>query len=329
MDWGNCKDILVFLEQKEGKAVNVSLEALTPARTLAELTGGKVLALAVGTDNAAAAEKAAPLCDGVLCVEGADFGDGCTDAMACALTAIVEKYAPAAVLAGNTSLGRELTARLGARKGLGSAQDVTALKVEDGTPVWTVPLYGGTVLNDVVVDTVPVMATVRSGAFSRPEAGTAAPVTTETVAVPAEAVKSKVLEAVKEISEAVNLEEAKVIVTGGRGMGSKEHFALVEELAELLGGVVGATRPAIEDGWVSRAHQVGQSGKIVAPALYIACGVSGATQHVSGMSGSGYVVAINKDEDAPIFDVADVGIIGDVMQVLPVMIEEIRKRKAE
>ena len=147
--------------------------------------------------------------------------------------------------------------------------------------------------------------------------------------MPDEAVRSRVLETVQEISEAVNLEEAKVIVTGGRGMGSKENFALVEELAQLLGGVVGATRPAIEDGWVSRAHQVGQSGKIVAPALYIACGVSGATQHVSGMSGSGYVVAINKDEEAPIFDVADVGIVGDAVQVLPLMMEEIRRRRAE
>lgn len=329
MDWGNCKDILVFLEQKEGKVVNVSLEALTPARTLAGLTGGKVLALAVGTDNAAAAEKAAPLCDGVLSVEGAAFSDGCSDAMVCALEAMVNKYAPAAVLAGNTPLGRELTARLDARKGLGSVQDATALKIDNGTPVWTVPLYGGTVLNDVVVDTLPVVATVRSGAFSKPEAGEAAPVTAEAVEVPADAIKAKVVEAVKEISESVNLEEAKVIVTGGRGMGSQENFALVEELAQLLGGVVGATRPAIEEGWVSRAHQVGQSGKIVSPALYIACGVSGATQHVSGMTGSGYVVAINKDEDAPIFDVADVGIVGDVMKVLPAMIEEIRKRKAE
>ena len=116
MDWGNCKDILVFLEQKEGKVVNVSLEALTPARTLAGLTGGKVLALAVGTDNAAAAEKAAPLCDGVLSVEGAAFSDGCSDAMVCALEAMVNKYAPAAVLAGNTPLDRVITARVGARQ---------------------------------------------------------------------------------------------------------------------------------------------------------------------------------------------------------------------
>lgn len=147
---------------------------------------------------------------------------------------------------------RELTARLDARKGLGSVQDATALKIDNGTPVWTVPLYGGTVLNDVVVDTLPVVATVRSGAFSKPEAGEAAPVTAEAVEVPADAIKTKVVEAVKEISESVNLEEAKVIVTGGRGMGSQENFALVEELAQLLGGVVGATRPAIEEGWVSR-----------------------------------------------------------------------------
>ena len=207
--------------------------------------------------------------------------------------------------------------QLCARLGLGSVQDAIALTWDGDTPVWTVPLYGGTVLNDVVVDTLPVVATTRSGAFAKPEAGQAGPVTPVELQVPADAVKVKVAQAVKELSEAVNLEEAKVIVTGGRGMGSQENFALVEELAQLLGGVVGATRPAIEEGWVSRAHQVGQSGKIVSPALYIACGVSGATQHVSGMTGSGYVVAINKDEDAPIFDVADVGIVGDVMKVLP------------
>ena len=131
-----------------------------------------------------------------------------------------------------------------------------------------------------------------------------------------------------EAGEAVNLEDAKVIVTGGRGMGSEENYELCEELADVLGGVVGATRPVIENGWISRTHQVGQSGKIVAPDLYIACGVSGATQHVSGMSGSKYIIAINKDEEAPIFSVADLGIVGDVKQVLPILIEEFKKIKA-
>ena len=139
--------------------------------------------------------------------------------------------------------------------------------------------------------------------------------------------KAKVLDAAKEITEAIDLEGADVIVTGGRGMGDAEGFKLVEELAALLGGVVGASRPAIEAGWASRAHQVGQSGKIVAPRLYIACGVSGAMQHVSGIMGSKYIVAINKDEAASIFDIADVGIVGDVKEILPLLIEEIKARK--
>ena len=153
-----------------------------------------------------------------------------------------------------------------------------------------------------------------------------APVTEETVE--AVELRAVIKEAVKELSESVNLEDAEVIVAGGRGMGSAENFQMVHELAQLLGGVVGASRPAIEDGWVPRNHQVGQSGKIVAPKLYIACGISGATQHVSGMSGSGYIVAINKDEDAPIFEIADVGIVGSVTDILPLMIEEIKARKA-
>ena len=177
-------------------------------------------------------------------------------------------------------------------------------------------------------ENLPHIATVRSGSFAKNlDESRSGEVADEDVT--AGDVRTKVVETVKEIAESVNLEEAQVIVSGGRGMGSKDNFALVEQLAEVLGGVVGATRPAIEEGWVSRAHQVGQSGKIVAPKLYIACGISGATQHVSGMIGSGYIVAINKDEDASIFDVADVGIVGDVTKVLPVMIEEMKKRKAE
>ena len=140
-------------------------------------------------------------------------------------------------------------------------------------------------------------------------------------------IRSNFKETVKEIAESVNLEEAEVIVAGGRGMGSKENFDKLQELADILGGVVGCTRPAMESGWISRAHQVGQSGKIVAPKVYFAFGISGATQHVSGMIGSGYIIAVNKDEDAPIFDVADVGIVGGATEVLDIMIEEFKKNK--
>ena len=149
---------------------------------------------------------------------------------------------------------------------------------------------------------------------------------TMAAAVAEDAVRAKLVETVTEITELVNLEGADVIVAGGRGMVDAEGFKLVEELAQVLGGVVGASRPAIEAGWVSRAHQIGQSGKIVAPKLYIACGISGAMQHISGALGSKYIVAINKDEDASIFDVADVGIVGDVKEILPLMIQEIRKK---
>ncbi len=144
---------------------------------------------------------------------------------------------------------------------------------------------------------------------------------------PKGAVKARIVQVVKEITEQVDLESAQVVVAGGRGMGNAEGFKLVEELAALLGGVVGASRPAIEEGWVSRAHQIGQSGKTVAPKLYIACGISGAMQHISGAMGSGYIVAINKDEDAPIFGVADVGIVGDALEILPAMMDEIRARR--
>ena len=198
----------------------------------------------------------------------------------------------------------------------------------DGKVIYTRPAYGGTILEHIEVEGTAVV-TVRNGSFSKPETASNAGVTEKKVEIPADVIKAKIIDTVKEISESVNLEEAEVIVSGGRGMGNAENFKLVEELARVLGGVVGATRPAIEDGWISRAHQVGQSGKIVAPKLYIACGISGATQHTSGMSGSNYIVAINKDEDAPIFEIANVSIVGNVTEILPVMIEEMKKVKAE
>ena len=190
--------------------------------------------------------------------------------------------------------------------------------------------FNGSILTDVAIETPVKVVSIRGGSVPKnaPEAGKAGEIVKKAITVADDAIKFCVKNAVQEIAESVNLEEAEVIVSGGRGMGNAENFAALKELADLCGGVIGCTRPVYEEGWISRAHQVGQSGKIVAPKVYFAFGISGATQHVSGMIGSGYIVAVNKDEDAPIFDVADVGIVGNAMDVLPVMIEEIRKLKA-
>jgi len=311
--------ILVYLESVDGQPIKVSLEALNAAGQLAAQTGKKVAAVLVG-DASAAAVAATYGADEVITVAADAYQP---DAYTAILTALCQRYEASALLLGSTRDGKELAARVAARLGAGCITDAMALA--EGN--WVRAVYGGS-LQETVAAKGAAVVTVRSGTFGKPDqdAGRTAPVTEETVE--AVELRAVIKEAVKELSESVNLEDAEVIVAGGRGMGSAENFQMVHELAQLLGGVVGASRPAIEDGWVPRNHQVGQSGKIVAPKLYIACGISGATQHVSGMSGSGYIVAINKDEDAPIFDVADVGIVGNVTDILPLMIEEIKARKA-
>lgn len=309
---------LLFIETDGEKALGGSLELISAVKALdAEGT-----ALIVG--NRAAADTVAALEIPVIFTDTATDCDTLTEV----LSQTVKEQNPDIVLLANTALAKDIAPRIAGRMCLGCVSDVTGMSKTDGKVIYTRPAYGGTILEHIEVEGTAVV-TVRNGSFPKPEAASNAGVTEKKVEIPADAVKAKIVDTVKEISESVNLEEAQVIVSGGRGMGNAENFKLVEELARVLGGVVGATRPAIEDGWISRAHQVGQSGKIVAPKLYIACGISGATQHTSGMSGSNYIVAINKDEDAPIFEIANIGIVGNVTEILPVMIEEMKKVKAE
>ncbi len=312
--------ILVYLETVDGQIVKVSLEALNAAKKLAAQTSKAVAAVLVG-DAGAAASAGSYGADAVLTVAAEDHQ---AESYAAILAELYTRYNASCLVLGSTRDGKELAARVSAKAGVGCVTDAMDLTAEGG---WVRSIYGGSLQETVSLEGRGVV-TVRSGTFGKPEEtpGRTAPVTA--VDVETGALRAVIKETVKELAESVNLEDAEVIVAGGRGMGSAENFKLVHELAELLGGVVGASRPAIEDGWVPRNHQVGQSGKIVAPKLYIACGISGAMQHVSGMTGSGYIVAINKDEDAPIFDVADVGIVGNVNDVLPLMIEEIKARKA-
>lgn len=309
--------VLVYIETKEGAPVQGSLELLTAAKELGETC-------AVAIEDKEAAKKAAVLGAKVTVLK---TGDASEDAQTAALESYIKEIQPELVLFSGTQLGKMTWHRVWHRCfGAGCVTDATLIKPGENGVEFVRPAYGGTVLERMTVSGPIQFATVRSGSFAKPEAAEGS-VEEKDAPVAADALKAKVIDAAKEIAEAVDLEGAEVIVTGGRGMGNAENFKLVEELASLLGGVVGASRPAIEEGWASRAHQVGQSGKIVAPKLYIACGVSGAMQHVSGIMGSKYIVAINKDEAASIFDIADVGIVGDVKEILPLLIEEIKARK--
>ncbi|WP_315109991.1 electron transfer flavoprotein subunit alpha/FixB family protein [Clostridium intestinale] len=307
---------LLFIETDKEKVLGGSIELIS---ALKELDGEGT---AIVVNNKAVAEKASDFGVPVTFVDGASDCDTLTEI----LSEIVKEENPDVVLLANTPMAKDIAPRIAGRVGLGCVSDVTGISKDEGKIIYTRPAYGGTILEHIVVDGTAVV-TIRNGSFPKPEVVSKAEVTEKTIEVQADVVKAKIIDTVKEISESVNLEEAEVIVSGGRGLGSEENFKLVEELARVLGGVVGATRPAIENGWIPRTHQVGQSGKIVSPKLYIACGISGATQHTSGMSSSNYIVAINKDEEAPIFEIADVSIVGNVNEILPVMIEEMKKLK--
>lgn len=288
---------LIFVEKKDGSPVGASLELFSAAQAL----GAEAVAVSV-----------AP-------AEGALMEDVITDAVA----KKAQECGADLVLLAATPIGKLVCARIATRIGAGSVNDAIALACEDGKLQVTRPVYGGTIQETLQVETKAAVVSVRGASYPAPE--TVPDI--EELSSDAE-LRAKVVELIAEAGEAVNLEDAKVIVTGGRGIGSEENLGLCKELAEVLGGAVGGTRPVIENGWLPRVQQVGQSGKIVAPELYIACGVSGATQHISGMSGSKYIIAINKDEEAPIFSIADLGIVGDVKKILPLMIEEFRKKKA-
>ena len=214
----------------------------------------------------------------------------------------------------------------------GLTADCTALDVdeESGNVAWTRPAFGGNLMATILCpDHRPQIGTVRPGVFKKSDAvASAAEIIREDIHVADDQIRTQVLEIIREMSEEkVDLEGAEIIVSGGRGVGGPEGFEPIRALAKVLGATVGASRAAVDSGWIAHAHQVGQTGKTVGPKLYIACGISGAIQHLAGMSGSDVIVAINKDPDAPIFDIADYGVVGNLFEVLPVLTEEIRKAR--
>ncbi|MCI9119202.1 MAG: electron transfer flavoprotein subunit alpha/FixB family protein [Flavonifractor sp.] len=328
------KDLWVFIETNEdGTAKNVGLELLTPGKRMADKQGGALVAVVIGEHvDAAVGAANAHGADRIIVVDGPEYAHYSTDAYTIALCTLVEKYGPTSMLIGATNNGRDLGPRVSCRLKTGLTADCTALDIdeESGNVAWTRPAFGGNLMATILCpDHRPQIGTVRPGVFKK--CGLvigSAEIIKEDIRITQDQIRTQVLELIKEMdSEHVDLEGAEIIVSGGRGVGGPEGFAPVRALAKALGATVGASRAAVDSGWIAHAHQVGQTGKTVGPKLYIACGISGAIQHLAGMSGSDIVVAINKDPDAPIFDVADYGIVGNLFEVLPVLTEEILKAK--
>ena len=329
------KDFWVFVETNEdGTAKNVGIELLTPGRELADAQGGKLVAIVIGSNVDAAVEAAGKHgADQVIVVDGPEYKSYTTDAYAIALTTLIEKYGPLSMMIGATNNGRDLGPRVSCRMETGLVADCTALGIDEetGKVAWTRPAFGGNLTATILCpEHYPQIGTVRPGVFKKSdETENKAEIIKEDIHVEAEKIRTQILEILNDMDgEKVDLENADIIVSGGRGVGGPEGFEPVRELAKVLGATVGASRAAVDSGWISHAHQVGQTGKTVAPKLYIACGISGAIQHQAGMSGSDCIVAINKDPDAPIFDIADYGIVGDLFEVLPILTEEIKKSRA-
>ena len=240
------------------------------------------------------------------------------------LTDLINQTDPAVVLLAASTRGKDLTPRVAARLAVGLASDCTDIEVQEGRLLITRPIYAGKAVAKVVEETRPQMATVRPNIFPAPEPDTSSTAEVENIPVDTGDVRSKVIEMLKEAGERVELTEADIVVSGGRGMKGPENFALLEELADVLGAAVGASRAAVDAGWVDHSHQVGQTGKVVTPTLYIACGVSGSVQHMAGMQTSDIIVAINDDPHAPIFEIATYGIVGDLFKVVPMLTEKLK-----
>jgi electron transfer flavoprotein alpha subunit len=280
----------------------------------------------------AAAQAISYGADGVIVAEHANLDEYSTESYTYVLEKLVNKYKPAALFFGATNNGLDLAPRLACRLNTGIAADCTGLDLDEaGNVVWTRLSFNSKIMATVVCGKFrPQIGAIRPGVFKRAEPNTAlsGKVITEDIDVPASLIRTKLVGKIApETSETVDLETAEIIVTGGRGLGKPENFSIIRELADVLGATVGASRSAVDSGWISHDHQVGQTGKTVQPRVYIACGVSGAIQHVAGMSGSENVVAINTDEEASIFKITDYGVVGDLTKVVPELTKVVKEIK--
>ncbi len=326
----STNNVLVVAEQLDGQLKRISLECVAAAADIAGSLGGHVQAMVLGTSlPASLAEQLGQA--GARTVFVADDGslkNYAPERFAQIVADTARNTNPGVVLFGATARGRDLAPRVAAKLGVGLASDCTGFAVEDGRLIITRPIYAGKAIARVTLQSVPQMATVRPNIFPPAELATDRQAAIEAVAVGEITAHAVVEEFQAKGGDRPELTEANIIVSGGRGMGGPENYPVIEALADELGAAVGASRAAVDAGWRPHSDQVGQTGKTVSPSLYVACGISGAIQHLAGMRTSKVIVAINKDPDAPIFKVADYGIVGDLFDVVPALHEAIRELKA-
>jgi len=321
-----ARKVLTLAEVRDGALRNVSFEAIAAAKTIAE--GGEVVSVVVGASvRSLANELIAYGADRVIVVEHEKLAAYTPDGYAQALQAVVEQEKPEGIVFGHTALGKDLSPKLAAKWQSGLVSDVVAVEETGGNIVFTRPIYSGKAFEKKIVTDDFMFVTVRPNNIAPLEKDETRTGAVVDVQVDIKDLRTIVRDVVRKTAEGVDLSEAKVIVAGGRGVKSAEGFEPLKELANLLGGAVGASRGACDAGYCDYSLQIGQTGKVVTPDLYIACGISGAIQHLAGMSNSKVIVAINKDPEANIFKVADYGIVGDLFEVVPLLIEEFKKLK--
>ena len=340
------KGVYIFAQQVDNQLSGIAFELLGKAKDLAKDLNTEVSAILIGSGVKGLADQLAEYgADKVIVVDDPQLKDYRTEPYTHAMASVIEKYKPEIVLVGATAIGRDLGPRVSARVKTGLTADCTVLEIGDFplTPVpnqeqkhnqllMTRPAFGGNTIATIACpDNRPQMATVRPGVMQKiePIKGAKAVVEEFNPGFTPDNKYVEILEVVKAVSDTVDIMDAKILVSGGRGVGSAENFKLLDDLAEAIGGTVSCSRAVVDSGWLPRDRQVGQTGKTVRPKVYFAIGISGAIQHVAGMEESDLIIAINKDEDAPIFDVADYGIVGDLNKIVPQLTTAIKAEMAK
>ena len=345
MNIQDYKGVYVFAEQVDGKLSGIAFELLGKANVLAKDLGTDVTAVVIGSGIKELADQLAEYgADKVILIDDPELKDYRTEPYAHALASAINEFKPEIMLVGATPIGRDLGPRVSARVATGLTADCTQLDIGDfplnpipgkeqkhNQLLMTRPAFGGNTIATIACpDNRPQMATVRPGVMQRQEKkpGAKAEVIEFNPGFTPNNKYVEILDIVKSVSETVDIMDAKVLVSGGRGMGSPENFQLLRDLADALGGEVACSRAVVDAGWMPKDMQIGQTGKTVRPQIYVACGISGAIQHLAGMEESDLIIAINKDETAPIFDAADYGLVGDLFKIVPELTEAVKAYKA-